>query len=69
MSAYLQCIEENCQKKISATTKVYVCPVCSGLLDVMYDFQIADPEKAKQAIQQVVDASEQINNLAAELAA
>lgn len=28
-----------------------------------------DPEKAKQAIQQVVDASEQINNLAAELAA
>ena len=28
-----------------------------------------DPEKSKQAIQQVVDASEQINNLAAELAA
>jgi threonine synthase len=52
MSAYLQCIEENCQKRISATTKAHVCPDCSGLLDVMYDFQITDPEKFKQTFQQ-----------------
>ena len=52
MSAYLQCIEENCQKRISATTKAHVCPDCSGLLDVMYDFQITDPDKFKQAFQQ-----------------
>ena len=52
MSAYLQCIEENCQKRISATTKAHVCPDCSGLLDVMYDFQIADPDKFKQTFQQ-----------------
>jgi threonine synthase len=52
MSAYLQCIEENCQKKISATSKVHVCPDCSGLLDVMYDFQISDPDKVKQTFQQ-----------------
>src|SRR4249920_3639801 len=52
MSAYLQCIEENCQKKISATTKAHVCPDCSGLLDVIYDFQISDPDKHKQTFQQ-----------------
>lgn len=47
MLAYLKCIEENCQKSISSTSKAYVCPSCEGLLDVVYDFEISDPEKTK----------------------
>jgi threonine synthase len=52
MRAYLQCIEENCQKQISSSSKAYVCPNCHGLLDVTYDFQIDEPEKLKHAFQQ-----------------
>ena len=48
MSAYLKCIEKNCNKTISSTSKAYVCPNCEGLLDVTYDFEIFDPEKIKQ---------------------
>lgn len=48
MSAYLKCIEKNCNKTIPSTSKVYVCPSCEGLLDVDYDFEISDPEKTKQ---------------------
>ena len=48
MSAYLKCIEKNCNKTMSSTSKAYVCPNCEGLLDVTYDFEIFDPEKIKQ---------------------
>jgi HD-like signal output (HDOD) protein/prolyl-tRNA editing enzyme YbaK/EbsC (Cys-tRNA(Pro) deacylase) len=37
--------------------------------DELFERLHLDPEKARQAIQQVVDASEQINNIASELAA
>jgi len=52
MNAYLQCIEESCQKKISVTSKAFVCPQCNGLLDITYDFQIEDPEALKRLFQQ-----------------
>jgi threonine synthase len=52
MSAYLQCIEENCQKKIASNSKAYVCPDCHGLLDVTYDFYVDAPEKLKHTFQQ-----------------
>jgi threonine synthase len=52
MSAYLQCIEQSCQKQLPSQSKAYVCPDCHGLLDVTYDFQIDDPEKLKHTFQQ-----------------
>lgn len=48
MSAYLQCIEDQCQNVLPAGSKAYVCPKCGGLLDVKYDFQILDPEALKR---------------------
>jgi threonine synthase len=47
MAAFLKCIEEDCRKVVSAMSKEYVCPTCGGLLDVVYDFQVDDPEKVK----------------------
>lgn len=52
MSAYLKCIEENCQKTLPARSKTYICPQCGGLLDVSYDFQLGDPEQIKQIFRQ-----------------
>lgn len=47
MAAYLKCIEDNCQTTMAVSSKAYVCPSCGGLLDVVYDFQIKDPEEVK----------------------
>jgi len=35
-----------------ASSKAYVCPRCGGLLDVVYDFQITDPEALKREFRQ-----------------
>jgi hypothetical protein len=40
MNVYLRCIEEDCQHRLSANSKSYVCPKCGGLLDVLYDFSL-----------------------------
>jgi len=52
MSAYLTCIEENCQRRLSARSKAHICPQCGGLLDVSYDFQLGEPEQIKQIFHQ-----------------
>jgi threonine synthase len=52
MTAQLKCIEENCQKTLPASSKAYVCPHCGGLLDVVYEFQIQDPEALKREFRQ-----------------
>jgi threonine synthase len=52
MPAHLKCIEENCLEILPAFSKAYVCPRCGGLLDVVYDFQIADPEALKREFRQ-----------------
>jgi threonine synthase len=52
VSAYLKCIEENCQKTLPTRCKTYICPQCGGLLDVSYDFQLGEPEQIKQIFRQ-----------------
>src|SRR4030095_12070525 len=52
MSAYLTCIEENCQRRLSTRSKAYICPQCGGLLDVSYDFELGEPERIKQIFHQ-----------------
>jgi len=52
MSAYLTCIEENCQRRLSTWSKAHICPQCGGLLDVCYDFQISEPEQIKHIFHQ-----------------
>ena len=52
MNVHLKCIEANCQKALPPNSKSYVCPQCGGLLDVLYDFQLGDPEEIKRAFQQ-----------------
>ncbi|MEW5979171.1 MAG: threonine synthase [Acidobacteriota bacterium] len=51
MSAHLVCIEQSCQHRSPGASKIYVCPACGGLLDVTYDFQIADPVQLKETFQ------------------
>ena len=52
MVAFLKCIEENCRKVIPVMSKAYVCPPCGGLMDVVYDFQLEDPERVKHLFRQ-----------------
>jgi threonine synthase len=50
MSAYLQCIEEPCQRRQDAKKEEsYLCSTCGGLLEVKYDFPSFDPEELRQA--------------------
>src|SRR5262249_55801995 len=51
MSVYLRCIEEDCQHRLSANSKSYVCPKCGGLLDVLYDFSFSDSEEVKRTFE------------------
>src|SRR5689334_18227553 len=41
-SAYLSCIEADCDKRYNISARLYVCPQCGGLLDVAYDFALQD---------------------------
>lgn len=41
-SAYLHCIEVECNKRYKISERFYVCPHCGGLLDVAYDFALTD---------------------------
>ncbi|MBI4852718.1 MAG: threonine synthase [Acidobacteria bacterium] len=47
MSAYLQCINKNCQEKFPINNKIYHCPKCDGLLDVNYDFPKLEAQELK----------------------
>jgi threonine synthase len=40
-TAYLQCIETNCQATYDAGERIYTCEQCGGLLDVQYEWQRA----------------------------
>jgi threonine synthase len=42
-SAYLQCIEERCQRRFPLERREHTCEVCGQLLDVRYDFPRFDP--------------------------
>lgn len=39
-SAYLCCIEPECRSHYPINQKLYLCKVCGGLLDVVYDFNL-----------------------------
>ncbi len=50
--AYLQCIEERCQRRYPLDNKEHQCSACGGLLDVRYDFPRIDPNSMRQMWQQ-----------------
>src|ERR1044071_511310 len=39
-TAYLRCIETNCDAHHAISERLYTCPRCGGLLDVQYDFDL-----------------------------
>jgi threonine synthase len=41
-SAFLQCIDENCERRYPLDAKAHQCAACGGLLDVQYDFSRID---------------------------
>ena len=45
---FLQCIEPHCQAQFAATTRLYTCERCDGLLDVVYEVKAFDPAQLKQ---------------------
>ena len=48
-SAYLQCIEEACQRKQNPKKDAHACADCGGLLEVRYEFEAFDPEALRRA--------------------
>jgi threonine synthase len=46
-SAYLQCIEEACQRRQDPRKDALSCAFCGGLLEVKYEFEGADPERLR----------------------
>lgn len=61
--SFLRCIENRCSASYSISEKIYSCPACGGLLDVAYDFHLADIDemkaqfKARRASDEAVDRS------------
>jgi threonine synthase len=49
-SAYLNCIEADCNKRYSISERHYVCPQCGGLLDVAYDFALQNSASTLKSI-------------------
>lgn len=43
-TAYLQCIEEECQHRLPLEKEEHLCPKCGGLFEVKYNFDAFDPE-------------------------
>jgi threonine synthase len=48
-SAYLQCIEESCQRRQDPKKEGFACTFCGGLLEVRYEFPPFDPRQLRQA--------------------
>ncbi len=48
-SAYLQCIEETCQRRQESKKEGHACTFCGGLLEVKYEFDPFDPEEIRRA--------------------
>lgn len=47
-SAYLRCIEVNCEERYPVDARIYICPRCQGLLDVRYEFDLSNtPDEIK----------------------
>jgi threonine synthase len=47
-SAALTCFEPNCRARYPLTEVIYQCPRCGGLLEVTYDWSLADTELWKR---------------------
>ena len=48
-SAYLQCIEQACQRRQDPKKETYFCANCGGLLEVKYEFGALDPEEIRHS--------------------
>ena len=45
---YVQCIEVRCEERYPIDARIYTCSLCHGLLDVKYEFDLADtPDEIK----------------------
>jgi threonine synthase len=47
---YLQCIEATCKERFAIDARIYTCPICHGLLDVRYEFDLAHTPPEMKAI-------------------
>ncbi len=48
--AFLRCIEANCEERYAIGERIYTCRRCGGLLDVQYDFKVANTLAELKAI-------------------
>lgn len=51
-SAFLQCIEQTCERRYPLDAKEHLCAACGGLLDVQYDFGRIDALALRKLWQQ-----------------
>lgn len=49
---HFRCINESCQKEFEITRKLYQCPACADLLDIVYRFPRLDATKLKGTFRQ-----------------
>jgi len=51
-SAFLQCIEQGCERRYPLSAKEHLCSACGALLDVRYDFSQIDAKSLSKLWQQ-----------------
>ena len=51
-SAFLQCIEQDCERRYPLDAKEHLCSACGALLDVRYDFSQIDAKSLSKVWQQ-----------------
>ncbi len=47
-----RCINDTCRREFEISRKLYQCPVCHDLLDIVYDFQAVDPDRLKRVFRE-----------------
>jgi threonine synthase len=46
-TAHLRCMETNCHATFAINQRLYTCPVCKGLLDIAYEFDLPAADELK----------------------
>lgn len=49
---FFRCISKSCRQEFDITQKLYQCPACSDLLDIVSRFSMPDPERLKRTFRQ-----------------
>ncbi len=49
---FFRCINESCQQEFDITQKLYQCPACSDLLDIIHNFPAFEVTRLQETFRQ-----------------